>query len=146
MVDWERVAKIRWHVLVSKQGRVSAVHNYYDGIRNGKVKFKSILMHRFILNAKSGMEVDHRDLNALNNVRSNLRICSHSGNMANRLLRRDSFGKYKGVQSRGSKWRARIRVNGIMKSLGTFSDIKAAARAYDTAANKIHGEFARTNF
>ena len=46
--------------------------------------------------------------------------------------------KYIGVsQTSSGKWRARIRNNGIKKSLGLFSTAEEAALAYDCVAKKI---------
>jgi hypothetical protein len=45
-----------------------------------------------------------------------------------------------------NRWRARIRVNGKRISLGLFKDEIEAAKAYDRAARKYHGEFASLNF
>jgi hypothetical protein len=50
----------------------------------GYAAIGKILLHRLILNPPEDMEVDHKNLNRLDNRRQNLRICSHSGNMMNR--------------------------------------------------------------
>src|SRR5262249_41749362 len=52
---------------------------------------------------------------------------------------------FKGVSRHGSRWRARIQVNGKKISLGTFASPEAAAQAYDEAAKRYYGEFAKTN-
>ena len=55
---------------------------------------------------------------------------------------------YKGVEwiPKANRWRARITVHQKRTSLGTFPTEEAAARAYDAAALRIHGEYARLNF
>jgi len=49
------------------------------------------------------------------------------------------------VHPQAGKWRARIRVDGIQIHLGYFYSRKKAARAYNAAAEKYFGEFARLN-
>jgi hypothetical protein len=44
------------------------------------------------------------------------------------------------------RWRARIRVNGRRIYLGSFENELDAAKAYDSAAKKHHGQFAAVNF
>ena len=57
---------------------------------------KAILMHRSILNAKIGEEIDHINHNGLDNRKKNLRICTRSQNNMNRNKLRGTY-KYKGV-------------------------------------------------
>jgi hypothetical protein len=56
--------------------------------------------------------------------------------------------KYKGVcpTNRNRPWQARIKVNGKTINLGTYKTEIEAAKAYDVAAKKYHGEFANLNF
>lgn len=109
---------------------------------------RQVPMHRVILGAEPGKEVDHRDGDPLNNQRSNLRLCTHAENMKNRAAHRGSVSRFKGVypDPRRSVWRAQIRSNGSKASLGTFTREEDAARAYDEAALRLHGDFARLNF
>lgn len=107
---------------------------------------QDIFMHALILPAPPGMEVDHKDLNGLNNQRSNLRLATRSQNMANRVwhVGRSKSG-FKGVYRRGSRFQASIRVNGKAICLGSFGAAEDAAAAYDSAALTHFGEFARLN-
>ena len=61
---------------------------------------------------------------------------------------RGGSSKYKGVtwdKSR-SLWIAGVKVDGKRFNLGRFKDEGDAARAYDAAALKAWGEYARLNF
>lgn len=105
-------------------------------------------LHRMILNAPSGMQVDHINGDTFDNRRANLRVCTISQNQLNR---RKSSGKssiYKGVSWRKNigKWEAYITIDGIQKNLGCYIEEIEAARAYDTAATKHFGVFANLNF
>lgn len=104
-------------------------------------------MHRQILGEPAGREVDHENLDGLDNQRINLRIATRGQNQHNRGRYRSNTSGYIGVSWREShqKWRARINVNGEQEHLGYFDTAEAAANAYDEAARRLHGFFARTN-
>ena len=110
-----------------------------------KVKIGThILMHRFILNAPKGMDVDHINHNRLDNRECNLRICTRSQNLGNCLITKGR--KYKGIKKRGKKWQANITCNYKKYYLGIFDSEIEAAKAYDAKALELFGEFAYTNF
>ncbi len=52
---------------------------------------------------------------------------------------------FKGAYQAGDKFRARIRVNGKQYELGSFDTIAQAATAYNKAAVRFHGTFAKLN-
>lgn len=103
-----------------------------------------VYMHRLLLGARDGLEVDHINHDPLDNRRSNLRLCTHRQNLYNREKRQDG---YKGVfkQPNGG-WRAQVKCNGKPYYLGCFKDSVEAARAYDRKAIELFGEFADVNF
>lgn len=105
-------------------------------------------MHRFIMDAPKGQQVDHINGNKLDNRKSNLRICSHSENLRNQRKPKDNKSGFKGVSwHKGAKrWCAEIRSNGKRHHLGYFDTAEDAAKAYDIAATLIHGDYARLNF
>lgn len=109
---------------------------------------KTILLHRAILQAPVGMEVDHWDGNGLNNRRSNLRLATraqHSTNNHTVVGAVPFRGVFTDKKTPGI-WRAGIRHQGVRTSLGNFTSAEEAARAYDEAALRLHGPCAKVNF
>ena len=102
-------------------------------------------LHRVIAKPGVGLMVDHINGNGLDNRRANLRECNAHQNQHNRRNFRETTSAYKGVglePGRTDLWRARITHNGRRIYLGVFDTELAAAKAYDTAALSLHGEFA----
>jgi hypothetical protein len=106
---------------------------------------KSEYMHRAVAKTSSGYETDHINHNRLDNQKSNLRICTGQQNHVNKLYKHIPNSGYRGVETRGRKYRAHISIDHKTISLGTFFDPEEAALAYDKAALKYFGEFAITN-
>lgn len=111
-------------------------------------KSHTVKMHRIIIAAGDGTEIDHIDGDGLNNRRDNLRVVTHQQNMFNRSTTRKNISGFKGVtwHKRDLIWQVNIGCNGKTKYLGSFHDAEEAARVYDAAARKLFGEFARLNF
>lgn len=105
---------------------------------------KTILMHRFILQAPKGVQVDHINGDPLDNRRCNLRLATAQQNRRN-MAPRSGKSKYKGVCTFESRWRASITVDYKTIHLGLFPTEIQAARAYNEAAIRYFGEFARLN-
>jgi len=105
-------------------------------------------MHHIIFNDISLSPWDHKNHDTLDNRRSNLRKCTYRQNSANRGISKNNVCGYKGVywNTGHRKWLARIGVDGKKLCLGDFNSKLEAARAYDIAALRYHGEFAFLNF
>lgn len=110
-----------------------------------KIGDKHVRMHHFVMKPDAGKQIDHINLNPLDNRLSNLRQCSHAENMRNVKIRKNNSTGYKGVHIHQGKYRAGIRFNGKTHHLGLFATALEAAKAYDDKAIELHGEFARLN-
>ena len=143
--DYERLSKYKWHAH-------KAPHTFYAvrSLTNGKKQpRKNAQMHNLIIEVPPGMFIDHINHNGLDNRKANLRPATRTQNIWHRKkFKRPSRSRYKGVDwsKTQKKWRARIRVNGKRIYLGSFKNELQAAKAYDAAAKKYHGEFAVLNF
>jgi hypothetical protein len=133
--DFVNLSRYRWSALM--RGGVPYAARWVGG--------KVLTMHRVILEAPVGIQVDHINNDSLDNRRENLRLCTQAENLRNRRSRVGA-SRFKGVSPAGMKWRADIRLNGRAKYIGTFPTEEEAARAYDAKASEIYGEFASLNF
>lgn len=127
-----------WHVRRSKDGHPYAV---------AKIDGCNVSMHRWLLGMPA-VSIDHVDRDGLNNRRRNLRLAGPAMNRGNSIVQRRNTSGYKGVSfsKRRRCWRADIGVYYRKISLGTFASAEDAARAYDVAARKYFGDYARLNY
>jgi hypothetical protein len=106
-------------------------------------------MHREILNPPGHLMVDHINHNGLDNRKANLRLATCAQNSYNRRQgRKNKSSKYTGVSWKQwtKKWAAIICYKKKNIIVGYFENEIQAAKAYDKAAKKYHGEFASLNF
>lgn len=146
--DYEILSAHRWRASVMKPKRDGSVTVY--GICTttiAKGKEATQYLHRLILCAGMGTQVDHINGNGLDNRKNNLRICTCAENNRNRLPSHGGASKFKGVvwSKCWGKWRSTIRENGKKRHLGYFANEIDAANAYDVAAMRLFGEFCVTN-
>jgi hypothetical protein len=118
------------------------------GYAQTEINGQKVLMHRLIMGAKKGQEVDHVDRNPRNNLPNNLRFCTGTQNQGNTKVRKDNTTGYRGVQFDNriicaNKFRACL----AGKTIGYFDTAEKAARARDDAAKFHFGEeFVILNF
>lgn len=133
------VEKYAWHVDMKGYARAQTR-------RDGKIK--NISFHKMITpDCPKEKFRDHINRNRLDNRRNNLRFVTAQQNAWNRNPNKNNPTGYKGVSiEQGKYFRAHIREGGKKIWIGYFPTAEAAAKAYDKAAKKIHGKYARLNF
>jgi hypothetical protein len=89
--------------------------------------------------------VDHEDTNPSNNKWGNLRIATGSQSAANKNRPTNNSSGKKGVRRRKDRYLAQITVNQKHIFLGSFATENEAVAAYDAAALKHFGSFARAS-
>jgi hypothetical protein len=126
---------------------------WYYRLDGNRRRLTTLSIHRLIMDAPKGMDIDHINGNPLDNRKSNLRICTRAENQSNRGPQKNNTSGYKGVSYKkpskswkAQKWRAQINCRGESICIGYFDTPEEAARAYDTKAKELHGEYAYLNF
>lgn len=136
--DFELVKKYTWRVRVAKNGS-----NYVASFTED---YKTILLHRLIMDIDTNHVVDHINGDETDNRRSNLRITTVSNNAKNRAIHKNNTSGFTGVYFYAGKWRARIHYNHKQISLGYFKTFEDAVNARLDAEEKYFKEFSRNTF
>ena len=139
--DYELVAFRKWHALrYQRKDGSELVYACRTEFPDGK---KTLLhMHRVLLSAPPGMEVDHVNGCGIDNRRTNIRLATRSQNGANTLSpTRPSNSGFRGVRAIGHGYHALIKG----RRIGTYKTAVEAAAVRDAAAIEIFGEFAILN-
>jgi hypothetical protein len=143
--DYKRLRKYEWLAIKGKNS-FYARRRVATGKRG---KEALVYMHQEIIKVPAGMVIDHINHDGMDNRGANLRAASYSQNLYHRKKRSGAtHSKYKGIywRPKNRKWQAQITFERKRISLGYFRSEIEAAKAYDEAAKKYHGEFASLNF
>lgn len=139
--EYHIVENYRWYAV--KGGNTFYARTYLKKVKGIQ---KKIFMHRIIMDAKLNQIIDHRNHIGTDNRRSNIRFVTRQQNNQNRKPNTNSTNQFKGVLKSCNEWEARIRIDGKNQYLGMFATQEEAAKGYDKAAKKHHGEFSHLNF
>lgn len=126
----------------NKRTRYAYATATVNGVRN------NFAIHQIIMRPPAGMYTDHINGDRLDNRRSNLRFVTPGQNRTNSAAKRTNASGYKGVvrSQFDDRWVAKIYPDSKPLVIGYFDNPVDAARAYDSKAKELYGEFARTNF
>jgi hypothetical protein len=101
----------------------------------------SVLLHRAAWLLRTGrwpeFEIDHEDGDRANNRWRNLRGATKAQNQQNRSPA-NRLGRLIGCTPYFQKWKAQLRVDGVVHYLGLFDTEKQAHEAYCAAKVKLH--------
>lgn len=133
--DYDKLSGSDWFVMKDRNIEYAA-----RSIGNKRIE----KLHFRILGIKN---IDHINGDGLDNRRKNLRPATTRQNGQNRGKFAPAYSKFKGVSwhIRDRRWVASIRAECKDIWLGSFTDEKLAAAAYNKAAKKHFGSFARLN-
>lgn len=148
-----RTGAMIWRRRVNSRVPTGSVAGCCDrlGYRRLKIDGRAYLAHRLAWLYVHGEwpvdEIDHINGQPSDNRLANLRAANSAQNKHNATLRRTNTSGTKGVRwhRQRCKWCARITYAGQERHLGLFDRKIDAAAAYDAAAKKFFGEFARPN-
>lgn len=135
--DYEELSRYKWSICAG-------------GYVGGKVVIgdtkKQVLIHRFIMKPPDDLDTDHRNGNALDNRRENLRNCPTIYNTWNRrkTIKKATSSQFAGVSfdKATGKWNANIGHRKRQINLGLYDSEEYAARVRDGAALALFGEYA----
>jgi hypothetical protein len=133
--DFSHLNQSKWHV------------NAYNYAVKKNSFGRNVYLHRILLGVPKEILIDHINGNSLDNRKQNLRLCTKIQNCQNQKIRSDNTSGFKGVYKplNRNTWCANITHSKKRIHLGVFKTKEEAAHAYNKAALKYHGEFARVN-
>jgi len=137
--DLEYLSQFRWH--------------YHCGYAYRAVldlvsrKMRRIAMHNDLLKTRNGFVCDHINGDTLDNRRCNIREATIAQNNMNKGNQKNNTSGYKGVSwhKYHNSWKSYITLDKKRIHLGSYQCPKEAAQAYNEAAIKYHGDFAKLN-
>lgn len=132
--DEEKVRQYKWHVIKDKKGNLSVITS------------DRIYIHQLVIDFPSG-EVDHINLDRLDNRKSNLRVVTHQQNQINQPLQKNNTSGVSGVSfyPPRNKYRARIKIGQHEIHLGYYSTFEEAVQARNVGMECMFGEYGRYN-
>lgn len=145
--NYEKLKSLKWHLCPrrDKTGKYYAISTNVI-----QTDYKTVYLHRYLMSDYDiqGKEIDHINNNTHDCRIKNMRVTTRAQNGRNQIVKRsNNTTGFKGVSyiKRSSKYMAYIMIDHKMIYLGMFINKIMAAMAYNTAAVKYHGEYARLN-
>lgn len=128
--DYEKISKYYWSNV--------STHGYWECNAQG------LLLHRYLLDIKDGMYVDHINRDRNDYRRDNLRVATPQQNNFNKGISKYNTSGVTGVRlPKGrNRWEARIKKGRHITVLGFFDTKEEATKCRLQAEKDMFGEFA----
>ena len=138
--DFDKLNSLNWYAVKGKESFYAQRQ-----VRTSEGR-KNFHMHKVILGVEE--QVDHINLNGLDNRKENLRVATNQQNCMNVAPKHSNKTcKYKGVhKTRSGTFEIQIKINYKSYNIGRVKDEELAAKYYDAVARYYHGEYAWCNF
>ena len=130
---FSRIKDIKWYVSYkSRKGR-----QIYIVDCHGRP------LHQVLFSTRKGMELDHINLDTLDNRRCNVRFCTHQQNQINQPLQKNNTSGVSGVSyyPPRKKYRARIKISQLDIHLGYYDTFQEAVQARNKVTDYSLGIF-----
>ncbi len=133
---FHRIKDIKWYQCFNKKSGAVYITN-----RSGET------LHQRLMDCPSGYEVDHINLDTLDNRRRNLRICTHQQNQCNQPVQSNNTSGFSGVSfyAPRAKYRARIKASQHDIHLGYYQSLREAVQARNVGMECMFGEYGQYN-
>ncbi|MDV5977901.1 UNVERIFIED_CONTAM: HNH endonuclease [Streptococcus canis] len=104
-------------------------------------------LHRYLFGHREGLEVDHINLDTLDNRSENIRFCTRQQNQINQGLQVNNTSGVTGVSfyRPRNKYRARIKISQQEVHLGYYDTFLKATQARNVGMELFFGEYGRYN-
>ena len=139
--DAPEVMQHRWRITVVTNKVYAYRHTTPEDRATGAGD--TVYLHRFIMRAPRGFEVDHIDGDGLHNFRSNMRLVTHAQNMQNQMVDSKRTSRFRGVywDRASQRWIAQGKLSGRRHYLGAYRIEEEAAGAA-ASWRRLHMPFA----
>jgi len=132
----------KWHELSVKPWRIDGTGYAITDINKTTITMQNYLMK----NSNNNIVVDHINSIKNDNRMENLRFATPSQNSHNRKKSENATSKYNGVSKHNNNsYQVSIKKAGVPYHLGSYSDEKLAALAYNIKASELYGSHAKIN-
>lgn len=131
-----------WHAHYNKTNySYYARATVYQGIVDGKPKYKGIYLHRYLMDMEEHEDVDHINHNTLDNRYSNLRLVDRGENSRHRKgkNKNNTTGVRNVSYAKGiGKYIVQLQVNGKNTKFGEFDDLEEARKCAEENRKKYY--------
>ncbi|RGF95166.1 hypothetical protein DXA10_07550 [Firmicutes bacterium AM55-24TS] len=108
-----------------------------------KINGRNIKLHRYIMPASEGIQIDHVNRKKYDCWRGNLRYAVNKENAANSAaFKNNRSSGHKNVYIQDGKYRVIVRKDGKAIHFGYYKNLPDAVMVANTARKKLFGEFA----